>query len=275
MNAYPAMCPCAGRAFDSMAADYDANFTWSQIGRAQRGAVWDEALKVFQDRHSILELNCGTGEDALFLASRGHSVTALDASTNMISRAMERKREEAPDAAIHLRVLPTEQLAMLPPNKWDAVFSNFSGLNCVDDLASVANQLAIRTPPGAPMLLCLSTRFCLWETMWYLLSGEPRKAIRRWSGHSAAILNGIRIEVHYPGIAAVQRAFSPHFKLTGAKGIGICVPPSYLEPWMQGRTRLLGLMQRLDSRACKLPGIRGIGDHILLHLVRQDGTHPC
>ena len=97
-------CPVnqAGLAFDTLAENYDAHFTRSSIGRAQRDAVWRKAVEVFRGELSILELNCGTGEDALFLASQGHRVTALDASRAMIDRASQRKENEAPNAAVEL-----------------------------------------------------------------------------------------------------------------------------------------------------------------------------
>jgi len=258
----------AGLAFDTLAEDYDAHFTQSHVGRAQRDVVWREAEVVFHGRASILELNCGTGEDALFLAARGHQVTALDASRAMIERATCRRDLEAPAAAIDFRVLPTEQLASLPPQAFDAVFSNFSGLNCIDDLSAVAAELAQRTLAGAPLLFCISTRFCLWEFVWYLLRANPRKAMRRWSGHSTATLNGIAVTVHYPTIAAFAKAFTPHFALQGFTGVGIFVPPSYAEPWIRNRPRLLALMCRLDRAICHLPLLRTLGDHVLLHLVR-------
>ena len=55
-------------AFSSLAASYDDLFTRSTIGRAQRNVVWDVLLNAFEPGTRILELNCGTGEDALFLA---------------------------------------------------------------------------------------------------------------------------------------------------------------------------------------------------------------
>jgi SAM-dependent methyltransferase len=258
----------AGVAFDTLADDYDAHFTQSHIGRAQRDVVWREAEAVFGAPLSILELNCGTGEDALFLAARGHRVTALDASRAMIERATSRRDLEAPNSAIDFRILPTEHLSSLPPQTFDAVFSNFSGLNCVDDLTIVATQLGERTLPGAPLLFCISTRFCLWEFVWYLLRANPRKATRRWPGHSTATLNGISVTVHYPTITAFAKAFAPHFTLQNFTGIGIFVPPSYVEPWIRHRPRLLAMMCGLDRAICRLPLLRALGDHVLLHFVR-------
>ena len=260
----------AGLAFDTLAEEYDTRFTQSHIGRAQRDVVWREAVAAFEGKHSILELNCGTGEDALFLAARGHRVIALDASRAMIDRASTRKESEAPDATVDFRLLPTEYLAALPATPFDAIFSNFSGLNCVSDLREVAEQLAQRTQPGAPALLCISTRICLWETAWFLLRGKVHKAIRRWSGHATAVLNGVDVTVHYPTVAEFSKAFAPHFKLRTRTGVGIFVPPSYLEPWMQRHPRLLALMARADRMVCRLPLLRTLGDHVLLHFVRTE-----
>jgi ubiquinone/menaquinone biosynthesis C-methylase UbiE len=263
-------CPAtqAGLAFDTLAEDYDAHFTRSSIGRAQRDAVWRKAIEVFCNQRSILELNCGTGEDALFLAGRGHRVVALDASRAMIDRASTRKETEAPTASVEFRLLPTEYLDTLPQTHFDGVFSNFSGLNCVDDLSEVAMQLARRTSPGAQALICFSTRFCLWESTWYLLCGKPRKAVRRWSGHSTAVLNGVSVNVHYPTVREITRAFAPHFSLSSTTGIGIYVPPSYLESWMQRSPRLLAALAALDRIVCHLPLLRTLGDHLLLHFER-------
>src|SRR5262249_61700541 len=79
-----------------MAASYDVAFTESLIGRAQREVVWDLLKRVFHRGDRILELNCGTGEDALFLVRRGVSVVAYDASPRMIEVANQR---QVPDGA--------------------------------------------------------------------------------------------------------------------------------------------------------------------------------
>src|ERR1700724_3737375 len=77
----------AAAAFDGVADSYDEVFTYSTIGRAQRRTVWDKLLAAFPPESRILELNCGTGEDARYLVQRGRSVGACDASHSMIEVA--------------------------------------------------------------------------------------------------------------------------------------------------------------------------------------------
>ena len=262
--------PMAGAAFDTLAPGYDALWTRSVIGRSQRRVVWHAAQKVFEPGKHILELNCGTGEDALFLARAGMSVTACDASLAMIREAEARKAAENPDAAIRFLSLASENLAdvsQLPsPRHFDGVFSNFSGLNCVHDLGAVARAIHARLTLGAPLLLCLSTRFCLWEMAFYLLQGRPRKAFRRCSGVSEASLHGRRFAVYYPTLLQVRRAFSPGFRLTSVSAVGLAVPPSYLEAWSAHHPRLFAALERFDRILRNVPGLRVLGDHMLLHM---------
>jgi SAM-dependent methyltransferase len=211
-------------AFDSLAAKYDDLFTRSMIGRAQRGAVWDELIDTFEPGSHILELNCGTGEDALFLAQHDVSVLACDASAQMIDTARRRMRSEDPEAPIEFRVLPTELLSKLGREElFDGAFSNFSGLNCVADLHLTAHQLASLVTMGAPVLICLSTRFCILEIAWFVLHGQFRKAFRRSSGFATVKVGEFTVKVHYPTLRAIKRTFSPHFRMRSCTGIGIAL----------------------------------------------------
>ncbi|MGH2544698.1 MAG: class I SAM-dependent methyltransferase, partial [Ardenticatenaceae bacterium] len=80
--------------FDEAAAAYDTDFTHRQLGRWLREMVWERLDATFQPGDHVLELGCGTGEDAVWLARRGIRVTATDASAGMIEQA-RRKAESA------------------------------------------------------------------------------------------------------------------------------------------------------------------------------------
>jgi len=259
----------AGLAFDSIAEQYDDIFTRSLIGRAQRDAVWEVLRKTYQDGDRILELNCGTGEDALFLAGIGVSVLACDASEKMIAFARLRQTREAPQSAVRFEALPTERLGELKDvSPFDGAFSNFSGLNCVADLRRTARLLSALVKPGGRLLLCLSSRICLWETTWYLAQRDPKRAFRRWKGKTVAALGDIPVEVRYPTMRGLRNLFSPFFCLSSWKGIGVSVPPSYLEHVARDHEVVLHRLQSLDRVLSRVPGFRSVGDHVLLSLER-------
>lgn len=57
--------------FDAYASSYDAHFDNNPIAQQLRSIVQQTMLRYFQKGNSILELNCGTGTDAIFLAHNG------------------------------------------------------------------------------------------------------------------------------------------------------------------------------------------------------------
>ena len=259
----------AGAAFDGIAADYDQVFTNSVIGRAQRDAVWNVAASVFSPGSRILELNCGTGEDALFLSRLGMKVYACDASENMIAVAKKRQLQEVPFADLEFRVLPTESLASLESSQqFDAVFSNFGGLNCVTDFAELGPSLGRLLRPRGVAVLSLCSRVCLWEIAWFLFQARPGRAFRRIKGSATAVFNGMTVNTQYPTVRNMRAAMHPWFVLRGLKSIGLSVPPTYVERWASRHRNALAVMQSVDRLASEWPLLRVLGDHVLLIMER-------
>jgi ubiquinone/menaquinone biosynthesis C-methylase UbiE len=255
----------AEAAFDRLAPMYDHKFTNSLIGRAQRNSVWRVLLETFHQGDNILELNCGTGEDALFLAEHGISVISCDASQEMIAQAEQRLKAQPVPLSVVFRQLPTESIHDLAPTRrFDGVFSNFSGLNCIKDLAPVAASLAPLVKKGDRLLLCFSTRVCLIEIFYYLALGQRREAFRRLNGHTQPIIDGVSLDVYYPSIKQIVRSFAPHFRLCSTTGIGVAVPPSYLERWAHNHPAIFRILCRLESLLAPVPFLRSTGDHVLL-----------
>jgi SAM-dependent methyltransferase len=261
----------AATAFDQVARAYYDVFTRSVIGRAQRNQVWQRLLAAFQPGERILELNCGTGEDARFLAQRGMTVVACDASPVMIEVAEGRGKQEEGSAQVEYRQLANEDLcALVGQARFDGAFSNFSGLNCVVDLQPVARNLAELVKPGGRVLLCVWTRVCVAELAWFLLHGQVSKAFRRLSGKASARVGGVTIEVSYPTVRAMERAFAPWFRLETRSAVGLFVPPSYVEAWARKHDKLIARLERLDQLFSRWPIFRVAGDHVLLEFVRCD-----
>lgn len=254
-------------AFDEIAESYDANFTNSAIGSAQRSAVWKEIDRTFTAGQRVLEINCGTGVDALHLAARGVHVTACDSAPRMIAVARQRAALAPISATINFRVLANEQLGTLQSEgPFDGILSNFSGLNCTADLSLLADDLAQLLTDHGKMVLCLFGRFCVWEILWYLSRGNIRKAARRLKpgGRAAALAAGSQTNVWYHSVRQLKKAFASHFRLLGWKGVGVTVPPSYLEFLAVGYPRLFRFASEIDPWLGERPAFRAMADHMLL-----------
>jgi hypothetical protein len=153
---------------------------------------------------------------------------------------------------------------------FDGAFSNFGAVNCVEDMAKLASDLALLLKPGANLLLCLMGPVCLWETVWYLLHGNFLKAFRRFhrGGVEARLGGDAVVHVHYPSVRSIRRVFAPEFCLETIQGIGVAVPPSYLEAWANRFPGVVELGANADRLLGRSPGIRMFADHVLLRFER-------
>lgn len=258
-------------AFDNIAEIYDKTFSESLVGKAQRAAVWREIDRRFRSGERILELNCGTGVDALRLAERGVQVLACDASPGMIAKARRRLTQAGLDTHAEFRVLRTEELSELDRNlPFDGALSNFAGLNCVEDLSVVSAQLAELIRPGGYFILCVFGRYCLWEMLWYLAQGNPAKAFRRLrrNGSVANLGPSATVRLNYPSVQNLKRIFAPHFRLKNWRGVGVVVPPTYVEPVAARYRQALHTAVNLEARLNAFPILRSLADHILLTFER-------
>lgn len=257
--------------WDKTAETYDQVFTHTLIGQAERNAVWQELGRVFHSGQRILELNCGTGVDAARLAQSGVRVLACDIAPRMIEVARQRVSSTGLGQLIDFRVLPTEQIAVLgDEGPFDGAFSNFAGLNHVEDLAAVARNLAQLLRPGARVLLCMLGRFAAWEIARCLAHGHPGKAIERFK-HGGTIhrhADNVTLKAHYPSVGAMVRMFTPEFRLREWKGVGIILPPPYMESWARRFPKVLDPVAIADRWLGRCPLLRGMAGHVLFHFER-------
>ena len=193
---------------------------------------------------------------------------ALDARRRLSSTAV---RE-----LVDFRVLAIEDIGVLrDESPFDGAFSNFSGLNCVDDLPAAARSLARLLKHGARVLLCMSGRFVPMEIAWYLAHGSPRKAMRRIARSGARHpTDDPRVHVHYPSVRVIARAFAPEFRLLGWKGIGVAMPPAYFESWAQSFPDVFDWLVRADGWLGRFPLLRGMARHVLLQFERERSSSP-
>ena len=256
----------AGRQYwDLTAETYDQVFPETLVGRAQRGAVWTALEQAFQSGQRVLELNCGTGIDAVHLAEKGVRVLACDLSPRMVEIAAQRSAANEAAERTVFRAIPTEEIAQLiPEGPFDGAFSNFSGLNHVEDLSKVARDLGQLLRPGARVLICMAGRIGAWEIIWQLARRDLRGVVRRLRPQ----LQTPKMQAYFPSVRSIARAFKPNFRLVHWQGIGIAVPPSCMEPWARRFPMVLEGMISADQWLTHCPGVRALGDCVLLHFER-------
>jgi SAM-dependent methyltransferase len=242
-------------AFDVVASRYDEIWTNALSGRLQREAVWRHIEPLYQPGAHILDLGCGTGEDAQRFLGSGCAVTAIDGSPEMVRIARQR--------GIPARVMRIQDLETLT-GTYDGAISNFGALNCIPNPEVLRMPLARLVRRGGTLAICVFGRFCLRETLYYLMRRQARKAARRWTG--SAFSASLGIPVFYPTVRRIRRALAPDFVLSRVAGIGLCVPPSYVEGLSE---KQLARFDAIDRHLAHRPFARMLADHRLLIFVRR------
>jgi SAM-dependent methyltransferase len=253
-------------AFDDMSDTYDATFTDTRVGRALREIVWSRLEQTFRPPQRILELGCGTGEDALMLARSGVRVVATDPSSGMIQVAQRKAVNGNCAERIEFRRLGMEDIRSLPDGEmFDGVLSNFGAVNCVPDLRALVTDLAERLSPGAPLLWVVMGRYAPWEWVWYLVKGHRRKAWRRLN-RGGVEWRGLTIS--YPTPAQVTALLRPHFAITRLAPLGVALPPSYASAWLDRSPRVLAMLARLEKLAQRSSALASLSDHFIVEATR-------
>ncbi|MBK9732060.1 MAG: class I SAM-dependent methyltransferase [Chitinophagaceae bacterium] len=238
--------------FDLVAIEYDRAFTQSPIGKLQRNRVhYFLGNELTGTSLRILELNCGTGEDAIWLAGQGHNVMATDISGMMISMAEEKiKRRSLGDRIQTKQVSFNELKNVFKPESFDLVFSDFGGLNCIpeDELIDLMNVAGSLLKTGGKFIAVIMGRKCIWEQMYFLWKGKPNKASRRNKRHSiTASLGKDAQPTWYYSPSEIQMIAAKKFKINKLKPVGIAIPPSYLNPFFTKKKTLLSFLNNLES----------------------------
>lgn len=236
--------------FDILAETYDADFTSSAIGLLQRERVWhylNKTLALMPGSLSILEINCGTGQDATRLAALGHTVVATDASAIMIEKA------NAKNNTTNLQFITCsfdDLSTRFEGQQFDLVFSNFGGLNCVDGNSIVRLSVAIHTltKPGGKLFFVLLSDRCIWEIIHYSCKISFYNAFRRFGKTAAFKVQDATIPVYYYSPLRLQQLFAARFMLQQKYPVGLFIPPSYLEKKFAERPKQLNRFSKWENK---------------------------
>ncbi|MDH4066570.1 MAG: methyltransferase domain-containing protein [Acidobacteriota bacterium] len=262
-------------AFDRLAPDYD-RMTSGDTFQLQRAQAHRALMRWLPPQCRVLEIGCGTGVDTLLLARFGLHVTACDPSEAMVSRTLARLSaggvaDRVDVIACGLDDLPALLAVRERHEAFDAIVSGFGALNCVPALDALGAVAANHLRSGGKVAIGLLGRSCAWESFYFTVTGRRELAARRRrSGPVDVPVAGFDVPAVYHRPADILAALGARFTLEARTGLGIIVPPPYLETrWQQLPPMLRRLVARADQVAAGCPGLNRLGDHVLLCWAKQ------
>jgi len=135
-------------AFSLTAEKYDAFAQDHPHLTRMRGKVYAHLERFLQPGARILELNAGSGVDAVHLASQGYSVQATDVAPGMLARLQAKVEQSGLGERIHVQNCSYLDLDQVQAGPFDSIFSDMGGLNCIPELTPVIRALPRLLKPG-------------------------------------------------------------------------------------------------------------------------------
>jgi SAM-dependent methyltransferase len=212
------------RAFSKQAHHYDEDDAKNVILHSWRQQVYGHVDSFLKPGSHILELNAGTGIDAVHFVKCGHTVHCTDISEGMIAQIGNKRLRLQLDTKLTCELRSFDNLENIG-GPFDFVFSNFGGLNCIDRLEKVTTQLPSLLRAGALVTWVIMPPVSLWELGW-MLKGHGRTALRRLQKNGTiAHLEGEYFKTYYHSLDNIVKAFGSAFDLVALEGVGALSPP--------------------------------------------------
>jgi ubiquinone/menaquinone biosynthesis C-methylase UbiE len=261
----------AAEAFNKQSAVFDAIYSPNLIIQYKRKRVREHVECFLPPVSNILELNAGTGEDAVYFASKGHHVHATDIAANMQEALVKKVNDSGFQENISVELCSFNNLpALKNKGPYDLIFSNFAGLNCTSELDKVLQSFSALLKPGGIATLVVMPAFCWWETL-LALRGNLKLAFRRFNSKHGVKANveGVSFTCWYYTPSFIAESVKNEFDVLSVEGLCTIVPPSYFENFPHKFPRFYKWLQKVENKLKDKWPWKNTGDYFIITLRKK------
>jgi ubiquinone/menaquinone biosynthesis C-methylase UbiE len=247
--------------FSSVYEEYERLSRENPIDISRRNIIRSHIEKRLKPNHKILELNAGSGIDALYFAKKGHDVLATDISDGS-EMYINKKIRDSGLSSLRFQKHSFTNLEAIDET-FDHIFSNFGGLNCTNDLETVFGGLDRLLNPNGFVYLVVMPPYYPWEMATCLKGNKNAFRRLRKDGHLAEVGNQ-SIQTYYHSPKKIRKAIQENFSHIQTLNIGTFYPSSHFASFQKYK-RLVSALMKLDTMINGLPFmVKGIGDYYLI-----------
>jgi len=247
---------------------FDKQYAHDFIIQYKRKRVRDHVERYLSANSRILELNAGTGEDAIYFANKGHNVHATDIAEGMQFKLQEKVRQANLQHAVTNEICSFTELQQLnDKGPYDLIFSNFAGLNCTDRLDVVLDSFDALLKPGGIITLIVLPKFCLWESL-LVFKGKFKTATRRLFSSKGVVshVEGGYFKCWYYNPSYITERLNGRFELLCLEGLCTLVPPSYMEGFAEKYPKAFRWLAKNEERVKGRWPWKVVGDYFIVTL---------
>lgn len=269
MSAFKEQEQAVSGAFSAQSPKFDAITTTNPMEVIYRDIVRAHVCHYIKPGQRMLELNCGTGLDAVFFAGKGQQVHATDNSEGMLAQLKDKVEAAHLQDQISWQKCSYNQLELGEGQKFDHVFSNFGGLNCTDNLESVVKQLDNYLHSGSMVHFVLIAPLCPWEWLTFF-KGKFKFAFRRLrKGGVRSHLEGHYFTTYYYQPGSVKAMFGKGYRLASLRSLGCLMPPTFNDYFPARRPRLFKALKSMELEVNTSWPFNRFGDLFIISLTKR------
>ncbi|MGH2582264.1 MAG: class I SAM-dependent methyltransferase [Anaerolineales bacterium] len=250
-------------AFTRQSGVYDEYEVENENLKRVRNEIYEHFTSLIHKADKILEVNAGTGTDAVVLANRGYRFHATDVAEGMVAEIEKKVQAEGFQGKITTQVLSFTELEKTEGGQYQACFSNIGGLNCIPDLRAFAEQLPHALSPGAIATMVIMPPMCPWEWL-EVFRARFKVAFRRWKRGGAVVSpKGIPYRIYYHSPRHIKSAFRGKFRLVKQQSLSLFSPPMDRKQFSRRRPSLYRFLVWLDNLLSSVFPFNQLGDFIV------------
>lgn len=250
---------------DNIAESYDDILSKNRFSEILRPAFQNILMQSIQHGNKILDLGCGTGEDALFLAKKGFSVTGVDISQKMIEIAEKKAVTKDYNENLQFFCSDMEIFIIENTNKFDVIFSNFNAVNYVRDLNSFSANASTALNENGKLIFTVLNKISASEVFYNFVRLNLKRSWKAIFNRKELLLTDLN--TFFPGI--FSNFFKNHFYVKRITGIGIFIPPHNLTGMYNKLSFVLPLLFRLEKLTASVFPFYCFSDHYIIEMQKK------
>lgn len=254
-------------AFDSASEEYDFTINSNRINRWIRKRSIDLILKYVNKNSILLEIGCGTGEEAIKIVSHVKKIVATDISCKMIELLnLKIKGRSLQDKIVPIRVAASgiaELANLFLMDKFDLAYSLNGALNCELKINLFPKSLSGLIKPNGYFICSIRNSVCASEMLSHLFAFQFDKCTPRKKQPMMVSVGGKDIPAFYYKPEEFARFFKPWFEVRRIIALPAIIPPAYLSEYFVKLGPIARIAEKLDSFISEIPLMNLLGDQTL------------